>query len=121
MKHIKAILLVVTIFSFLSFQTTDSVEGKWELFKLEDGSGEVREMSGRWMEFIKGGTLKGGNSLETTNRTGNWSYNTETKELTIGSEQNLSGEGTFKVSWIDAKTFSLEVQKGRKVYLRRIE
>ncbi len=121
MKHVKALLLVITIFSFLSFQQTDSVVGKWEMYKMENAEGEVRESSGRWMEFIEGGELKGGNTMETTDRTGNWEYNTETKEITISSEEKRPGEGTFKVSWIDGKTISINVGSGRKVYLKRIK
>ncbi|MGH1386639.1 hypothetical protein [Kordia sp.] len=121
MKHIKAVLLVVTIFSFLSFQQTDSVLGKWEMFKMESGEGEVREMNGNWMEFIEDGVLKGGNSLNTTDRTGNWEYNTETKELTISSEEKRPGEGTFKVTWVDANTMYINIDRGRKVYMRRIK
>ena len=120
MKHIKTILLVVTIFSFLSFQKTDSLLGKWEMFKIESSEGEVKEMSGRWMEFMKDGILKGGNSLETSDRTGNWEYNTKTKELTVSSEEKRPGEGTFKVTWIDAKTIYITIDRGRKVYLKRI-
>ena len=121
MKHIKAVILVVTIFSFLSFQTTDSIEGKWELFKMVSGEGEVKETSGRWMQFQKDGVLKGGNSFESTDRTGTWKYNTETNELSFGSVAKHSGEGTYKVTWIDAKTISLALERGRKVYLKRIK
>ncbi|WP_420573009.1 lipocalin-like domain-containing protein [Kordia sp.] len=121
MKHIKAIVLVVTIFSFLSFQKADSVEGKWELIKMETADGEVRESTGRWMGFLADGELQGGNTPGTINRTGTWSYNEETQELTIGSDKNLSGEGTFKVDWIDKDNMKLLIQQGRKVYLTRIK
>lgn len=121
MKHIKAVILIVTIFSFLSFQTNESIAGKWELFKMEDSNGEVRETSGRWMDFQADGVLKGGNSLDTTNRTGKWEYNKETKEVSISSEEKRPGEGTFVVNWINDKTISLEVGRGRKVYLKRIK
>ncbi|WP_298423081.1 glycoside hydrolase family 43 C-terminal domain-containing protein [uncultured Kordia sp.] len=121
MKHIKALLVIVTIFSFLSFQSNESVVGKWELFKMENSDGEVRETSGRWMDFQADGVLKGGNTFDTTNRTGNWEYNKETKELSISSEKKRPGEGTFKINWIDNKTISLTVGPGRKVYLKRME
>ncbi len=121
MKHIKAAFILVTLFSFLSFQTNESIVGKWELFKLEDADGEVRESSGRWMDFQADGILKGGNSFDTTNRTGNWEDNKETKELTISSEEKRPGEGTFVVSWIDDKTINISVGRGRKVYLKRME
>ncbi|MFK7748754.1 MAG: hypothetical protein AB8B65_10205 [Kordia sp.] len=120
MKHIKAVLLVVTIFSFLSFQTSDSVVGKWEMYKMESGDGEAREMSGRWMEFMEDGALKGGNTFATTDRTGNWEYNAKTKELTISSEEKRPGEGTFKVTWVDAKTLYINIDDVTKVYMRRI-
>ncbi|MEM6685032.1 MAG: hypothetical protein AAF617_04470 [Bacteroidota bacterium] len=87
---------------------------------MESPDGEVRETSGRWMEFNKGGELKGGNTLETTDRTGNWEYNTKTKELTVGSEEKRPGEGTFKVTWIDEQTIYITVDRGRKIYMKRI-
>ncbi|WP_157547115.1 hypothetical protein [Kordia zhangzhouensis] len=121
MKQFKAILFAVVIFSFLSFQEINSLEGKWELFKMETPEGEVNETNGRWMHFMKDGVLKGGNTLDTTNRTGNWSYDSKTKSLTFGSEKQLSGEGTYTVNWIDAKTISLTLERGRKVYLKRIK
>ena len=121
MKHSKALFLLVLIFSFLSFQTNNSVVGKWELFKMEMADGQTSESSGRWMHFQADGKLEGGNSLETTNRTGNWEYDKETKQLTIGSEKKLPGEGTFSINWIDDNTFNLMVGNGRKVYLRRIK
>ncbi|AXG70851.1 hypothetical protein KORDIASMS9_03098 [Kordia sp. SMS9] len=121
MKHVKTLLLVITIFSFLSFQQADSVVGKWEMYKMENAEGEVRASNGRWMEFLEGGELKGGNTMETTDRTGNWEYNTETKELTIGSEEKRPGEGTFKVSWVNEKTMYIDIGQGRKVYLKRIK
>ena len=122
MKHIKTIILVVAIFSFLSFQQTkDSLFGKWELFKIETTDGEVKEISGRWMEFYKDGVLKGGNSLETTDRTGTWTYNEDTKELSFGSEKNLPGEGTYVITWMDAKTISFNAERDMKIFLKRIE
>jgi len=120
MKPVKAILLVVTIFSFLSFKQTDSIVGKWEMFKVESAEGEVREMSGNWMEFLEGGILKGGNSLDVSTRSGNWEYNSKTSELTISSEENRPGEGTFKVTWINAKTIYITVDRGNKVHMRKI-
>lgn len=121
MKHIKTLVLAVFVCSFLSFQTTESIVGIWELFKLQDTDGSVKETSGRWMEFQKDGALKGGNSLETTNRTGTWTYDEATKELSFGSKKKLSGEGTYTVNWIDAKTISLTVEKERKIFLRKME
>lgn len=121
MKHIKTIILVVTIFSFLSFQTTDSIEGKWELVKMEDGDGTVKEGNGRWMHFMKDGVLEGGNSPGKTNRTGTWTYDSKTKELSFGSEKRHPGEGTYIVHWIDEKNISLPLGEGRKVYLKRIK
>ena len=121
MKYIKTVLLAVTIFSFLSFQKTDSLVGKWEMFKMESPEGEVREMDGgKWMEFMKDGVLKGGNSLETTDREGNWEYNAKTDEVTISSPKKRPGEGTFKVSWVDVKTIYVTIDKGRKIYMKRI-
>ena len=121
MKHIKAVILVVTIFSFLSFQEVGSIMGKWEMFKMESGQGEVREMSGNWMQFLEDGVLKGGRSLEVSDKTGNWEYNTKTKELTISSKEKRPGEGTFKVTWIDAKTIYINIDTERKVYMRKIK
>ncbi|WP_046756056.1 hypothetical protein [Kordia jejudonensis] len=121
MKNIKIVFVLAAIFSFLSFQTNESLVGKWELFKMQSGEGEVRDTSGRWMDFQKDGVLIGGNTLDTTNRTGNWEYNTETKEVSISSEEKRPGEGTFVVNWIDGKTISLDIGSGRKVYLKRIE
>lgn len=92
MKHSKAIFLIAVIFSFLSFQTNDSVVGKWELFKMETADGQISESSGRWMHFKADGILEGGNTLETTNRTGNWEYDKETKQLTISSEKNYQAK-----------------------------
>ncbi|MEM6721978.1 MAG: hypothetical protein AAF611_21805 [Bacteroidota bacterium] len=121
MKHVKALLLVVTIFSFLSFTQTDSIIGKWELYKMETLEGDIRESSGRWMEFFEEGVLKGGNSLDTTDREGNWEYNTKTNELTVSSERKMPGEGTFKVTWIDSDHIYIVVNRGRKVYMRRLK
>ena len=120
MKYMKTILFAVTVFTFLSFQQTDAIVGKWEMYKMESPDGEVREASGRWMEFLEGGELKGGNSLETVDRTGNWEYNERTSELTVTSEEQRDGEGTFKVTWIDDKTIYIVVTRGRKIYMRRI-
>ncbi|WP_298517845.1 hypothetical protein [uncultured Kordia sp.] len=120
MKPIKTVFLVVIIFSFLSFQKTDSLLGKWEMFKMESAEGEIFEAGGNWMEFMKDGVLKGGKSLATTDRQGNWEYNTKTKEVTISSPEKRPGEGTFKVTWIDAKTIYITIDRGRKVYMRRI-
>jgi len=121
MKPVKTILLAIIIFGFLSFQQTESIIGKWELYKMESAEGEVRESSGRWMEFYKDGILKGGNSFETTDREGNWEYNAKTMELTVSSEEKRLGEGTFKVTWIDADSMYITVDRGRKVYLRRVK
>ncbi|PTX59848.1 hypothetical protein C8N46_108161 [Kordia periserrulae] len=121
MKHLKTLLFAVLIFSFLSFQKTADIIGKWEMFKMESAEGDVRESSGNWMEFVKGGLLKGGNSLETTDRTGEWQFNEATSEVTISSEEKRSGEGTFKVTWMDDTTIYITVDRGNKVYLRRVK
>ena len=73
------------------------------------------------MEFYKDGVLKGGNSLETTDRTGTWTYNEDTKELSFGSEKNLPGEGTYVITWMDAKTISFNAERDMKIFLKRIE
>ncbi|MBC8757168.1 hypothetical protein H2O64_21035 [Kordia sp. YSTF-M3] len=119
MKYTKAILLTVCICSFLSFQTTDSLVGKWELYKLEGSDGVEKEMNGRWMEFLEDGSLKGGNSPETTDRTGKWTYDEATKALWFGSEKNIAGEGTYTINWIDENTINFTVGEGRKVHLKR--
>lgn len=121
MKNVKIALVLSVIFSFLSFQTNESIVGKWELFKMQSSEGEVLDTSGRWMEFQADGVVKGGNTLDTTNRTGNWEYNKETKELSITSPEKRPGEGTFTINWIDDKTFSLSIGQGRKVYMKRIK
>ena len=120
MKSYKVIILAVAIFSFLSFQEVNSIEGKWEIFKMETSEGETKEMSGRWMKFYEDGLLKGGNSLDKTDRVGFWTYDAKTKELTFASEKKLSGEGTYTVHWIDAKTISITLERGRKIYMKRI-
>jgi hypothetical protein len=119
MKHFKIVLFATVIFSFLSFQQSESITGKWELFKMEAGE-EVRETSGYWMHFMKDGVLKGGDTLDKTERTGNWTYDTETQELTFSSEKKLSGEGTYKINWIDADTMYMVIDRGRKMYFKRI-
>ena len=59
--------------------------------------------------------------LETTDRTGEWEFNDETSEITIGSKEKRPGEGTFKLSWVDKNTIYITIDRGNKVYLRRIE
>lgn len=122
MKHIKIIILVVTIFSFLSCeQKTNSIVGKWEVYKVEN-SGEIDdEVTGRWMEFSADGLLEGGNSSNTTNRTGKWTYDKETKSLWFGSEKEIQGEGTYIINWTDENTIDFTVGEKQKVYLKRIK
>ncbi len=119
MNYLKVIILTVCISSFLACQTTDSMVGKWELYKLESPDGIDEDMEGRWMEFLEDGTLKGGNSPETTNRTGKWTYDEATKVLWFGSEKNIAGEGTYTVNWIDENNISFTVEKNKKVFLKR--
>lgn len=119
MKYIKVVILSVFICSFLSFQTTDSLVGTWELYKMQDADGSEKETSGRWMAFLADGVLEGGNSPGKTDRTGKWTYDEATKQLSIESERKLSGEGTFPIEWIDAKTITLDVGSGRKVFLKK--
>lgn len=122
MKHIKTLLLVVTIFSFLSCeQPTNSIVGKWEIYKVEN-LGEIdTEINGRWMEFSADGLLKGGNSSKTTNRTGKWTYDAETKSLWFGSDNDTAGDGRYTINWTDENTIDLTVDETRKVYMKRIE
>jgi len=119
MNYLKVIILTLSISSFLACQTTNPIIGKWEISKLETPDGVDADMEGRWMEFLEDGSLKGGNSPETTNRTGKWTYDIATKVLWFGSEENVAGEGTYTVNWIDENNISFTVQEGRKVFLKR--
>jgi hypothetical protein len=121
MKNFKIILLTIVLFSLLSFQESYSLVGKWELFKLEASDGKSRVTSGHWMHFMKNGILKGGDTLESTDREGTWSYDAETKKLTFGSEEKLSGEGTYTIHWVDAKTIYIVVERGRKMHMKKIQ
>ena len=122
MKNIKVLILVVSVFSFLSFQSVDKdlIVGKWEVVKLQDADGTINTVNGRWMEFKADGKLSGGNSLDRSDREGTWQYNAETKELTLASEKKMSGEGTYVITWVDNKTISFIVKRGRKIFMKKI-
>ena len=121
MKHLKTFLVALCIFSFLSLQQSNSIAGKWEVYKIETENSDVEQSNGKWLHFMNDGILKGGNASNVVDRIGNWSFNAQTNEVTISSKKKISDEGTFKITWVSTKSIYINAEDGKKIHLRRIE
>ena len=90
MKSLKTPLILVLVFTLLSFQSIDKIIGKWEIDKVTVNSIEQEKEEDRnYIEFLENGIV---NSYITnegtidTEHSGTWIYNEDENILTVKEE-----------------------------------
>jgi len=103
MKSLKTPLILVIVFTLLSFQSIDKILGKWEIDKVTVNTVEQEKEEDRnYIEFLENGIV---NSYITnegtidTEHSGTWIYNEDEKILTIKEE--YVPEEQYKVVQLD--------------------
>ncbi|WP_397362457.1 lipocalin family protein [Olleya sp. R77988] len=110
MKNLKTPLIVVLVFTLLSFQSIEKILGKWEIEKVTVNSVEQeKEEERNYIEFLENGIV---NSYITnegtidTEHSGTWVYNGDEKILTI-KEEYVPDE-QYKIVKLDSQNLMLE-------------
>ncbi|MFQ3239679.1 MAG: hypothetical protein ACI9NI_001992 [Olleya marilimosa] len=90
MKSLKTPLIIVLVFTLLSFQSIDKILGKWEIDKVTVNTVEQEKEEDRnYIEFLENGIV---NSYITnegtidTEHSGTWIYNEDENILTVKEE-----------------------------------
>jgi len=90
MKSLKTPLILVLVFTLLSFQSIDKILGKWEIVKVTVNTVEQEKEEDRnYIEFLENGIV---NSYITnegtidTEHSGTWTYNEDENILTVKEE-----------------------------------
>ena len=90
MKSLKTPLILVLVFTLLSFQSIDKILGKWEIDKVTVNTVEQEKEEDRnYIEFLENGIV---NSYITnegtidTEHSGTWIYNEDENILTVKEE-----------------------------------
>ncbi len=90
MKSLKTPLILVLVFTLLSFQSIDKIIGKWEIDKVTVNTVEQEKEEDRnYIEFLENGIV---NSYITnegtidTEHSGTWIYNEDENILTVKEE-----------------------------------
>jgi len=90
MKSLKTPLILVIVFTLLSFQSIDKILGKWEIDKVTVNTVEQEKEEDRnYIEFLENGIV---NSYITnegtidTEHSGTWIYNEDENILTVKEE-----------------------------------
>jgi len=121
MKHLKTLLLAIAVFTFLSFQSIDKLNGKWQIIKIEINGTEnvMGSESKKYIQFNEDGTLVGGEMEKEPNRFGSWIYNKADNLLTLKTD-NKTEEEQFTLESVAKDTLVLS-NKELKVFSKRIK
>ncbi|WP_340074972.1 lipocalin family protein [Leptobacterium sp. I13] len=119
MKHTISILMLV-VFFLSSCKTAEPLIGYWEIYKVSYDNGEtILDERDKWIEFVKGGILKGGDIGKSSDKTGKWTLSDDYKVLTF-DVGDVRDSGDYLIEKITKNQMVL-LRNNTRIYMEKGE